>query len=84
MVDISHESFSSRMIYYAVAAMREVLSRPELDDLLIVFFAYDDLVYYYDLGGEEAKCQVLDQTIEASSALVSNPKCLKDTRVPMR
>jgi hypothetical protein len=43
MVDVSPEA--SKMLYYAVAAIKEVLARPDLDDLLIYFYTYDDLVH---------------------------------------
>lgn len=51
------------MIYYAVAAIKEVLSRPEFDETEIYFFTYDELLQEYDFGGEEVRCTIIDQTI---------------------
>ena len=82
MVDVSPEA--SKMLYYAVAAIKEVLARPDLDDLLIYFYTYDDLVHQYDFSGEEVKCTIVDQSIDSmnlSKGFDSN--YLKDIRVIM-
>lgn len=80
MIDISPEA--AKMLYYTVAAMKEVLSRPDLDDLLIYFYTYDDLVHYYDFSGEEVKCTVVDQTIDVMNlAQGYDSNYLKDIRV---
>lgn len=51
------------MLYYAVAAMKEVLARPELDDLCVYFYTYDEFIQEYDFSGEDIKCTIVDQTI---------------------
>ena len=63
MIDISPEAYTSKMLYYAVAAMKEVLARTDLDDLLVYFYTYDELVHAYLLDGEEVKCVVVDSSI---------------------
>lgn len=73
------------MLYYAVAAIKEVLARTDLDDLLIYFYTYDDLVHQYDFSGEEVKCTIVDQSIDTmnlSKGFDSN--YLKDIRVIMK
>ena len=62
--DLNPESAQCRMIYYAVAAMKEVLSRPELDETVIYFYTYDEVLQEYDFSGEEIKCTIIDKTIE--------------------
>ena len=52
------------MMYYAVAAMKEVLSRPELDETVIYFYTYDEVLQEYDFSGEEIKCTIIDKSIE--------------------
>lgn len=63
MIDISPDAYHSKMLFYITAAMKEVLARPELDDLCIFFFTYDELVHEYDFSGNEIKCTVVDHTI---------------------
>lgn len=33
------------MLFYTIAAMKEILSRPELDDICVHFYTYDDVVH---------------------------------------
>lgn len=40
------------MLFYTVAAMKEVLSRPQMDDVQIYFFTYDEIIHEYDLTGQ--------------------------------
>lgn len=67
MVDLNVSAFQSKMLYYFVAVMKEVLSKQELDELQIYFFTYDEVVHEYDFSGDEVKCTVFDQTIKNSS-----------------
>ena len=62
--DLNQESAQCRMMYYAVAAMKEVLSRPELDETVIYFYTYDEVLQEYDFSGEEIKCTIIDKSIE--------------------
>ena len=64
LFDINPESAQCKMIYYAVAAIKEVLSRPDLDDTVICFYTYDEVLQEYDFSGEEIKCTVIDQSID--------------------
>lgn len=68
------------MIYYAVAAMKEVLARPEMDDLCIYFFTYDELIQEYDFSGSDIKCTINDQTIEGQLSIGIQSSVLKDVR----
>lgn len=68
------------MLYYAVAAMKEVLARPEFDDLCIYFFTYDELVQEYDFSGADIRCTINDQTIEGQLSIQSQSAVLRDVR----
>ena len=52
LIDLSPESAQCKMMYYAVAAMKEVLSRPYLDETVIYFYTYDEVLQEYDFSGE--------------------------------
>ena len=80
LFDISPEAAQSRMLYYAVAAIKEVLARPELDETVIHLYTYDELVQEYDFAGEEIKCTIIDQTIDQPIAGVQC-NLLKNIRV---
>lgn len=72
------------MLYYLVAALKEVLARPELDDLCVCFLTFDETLHYYDFSGEEVKCTIIDQSIPGEmNANKFEPAYLKDVRVPI-
>ena len=79
LVDISQDSSHCRMLYYFVAAMKEVLSRPELDETYIYFYTYDQIIQEYDFTGEEIKCTIMDKTIAKCNNI--EPHFLRDVRV---
>ena len=55
------------MLTYAISVMKEVLSRPELDDTVIYFYTYDDSLHEYDFQGEEPERTVLDFSLKPTS-----------------
>ena len=40
------------MLRYLSAVMKEVLSKPEMDETYIYFFTYDQIFQVYDFSGE--------------------------------
>ena len=72
LVDLNSASFQSKMLYYFVAVMKDVLSREEFDEHQIYFFTYDDTVHEYDFSGAEVKCTVFDPTIKKNDKAPSD------------
>lgn len=64
LIDISPESARTNALFYAVAALKEAMSRPEMDDIWVYFFTFDEILHQYDLSGEEAQCTIYDKTIQ--------------------
>lgn len=85
MVDIADDLGNTKLFYYAVAAMKEVLSRPQLDDIQIYFFTFDQIIQEYSFDGLEVMCTIYDQTINTEGLInvegVRSPCFLKDIRV---
>lgn len=69
------------MLTFAIAAMKETLSRPELDEVCIYFFTYDELLQCYDFSSEEIKCTIHDHSIQGEIVNQLQPTFLKDVRV---
>jgi hypothetical protein len=52
--------------------MKDVLSREDLDDVVIYFYTYDDTVHEYDFSGEEADRTVIDFSLKAETRPADN------------
>lgn len=70
MVDINSSAAQSKMLYYFVAAVKEVLAKEEFNETQIYFFTYDDVLHEYDFTGEEVKCTIFDPTINNSGSRI--------------
>lgn len=52
------------MLFYAVSAIKEILSKPEYDEHIVFLFTYDENLHLYDLEGTEPTRTIVDRNIE--------------------
>ena len=71
LIDISQSAFHSKMLYYAVTVLKDILAREEYNDTILFFYTYDETVHEYDFSGEEVKCTILDNSIISPSCRIN-------------
>jgi hypothetical protein len=78
---VGPETVQSPILQYLVAALKEVLSRPEFDESIVQLYTFTEVVQAYDFGGAEVRCVVLDRTIKSDENARIVLPVLKDCRV---
>lgn len=52
------------MLTYISTVIKDVLSREDLNDVVIYFYTFDDTVHEYDFAGQEAERTVVDFSLK--------------------
>jgi hypothetical protein len=62
-------------------ALREVLTDPSFDEMVVQLFTFDEIVYEFDFGGDEVKCIAVDSSIKGDESMKILLPVLRECRV---